>query len=93
MSDKPAHGGILPAVKVIEEIAKIRMLEMGVDAVSPPMHSEFSNPIDLLKFVEKLRKLSGGKPVGFKLCLGRRVEFMSICKAMIKLVLSQILLQ
>tara|TARA_B110000503_G_scaffold143697_1_gene247195 strand:+ start:323 stop:1897 length:1575 start_codon:yes stop_codon:yes gene_type:complete len=81
---KPAHGGILPAVKVTEEIAKIRMLEMGVDAVSPPMHSEFSNPIDLLKFVEKLRKLSGGKPVGFKLCLGRRVEFMSICKAMIK---------
>jgi len=81
---KPAHGGILPAVKVTEEIARIRMLEMGEDAISPPMHSEFSNPIDLLKFVKKLRKLSGGKPVGFKLCLGHRIEFMSICKAMIK---------
>ena len=81
---KPAHGGILPAVKVTEEIAKIRMLEMGSDAISPPIHSEFSGPIGLLEFVEKLRKLSGGKPVGFKLCLGHRVEFMSICKAMIK---------
>ena len=81
---KPAHGGILPAIKVTEEIAKIRLLEMGVDAVSPPMHPEFSTPIGLLEFVAKLRKLSGGKPVGFKLCLGHRVEFMSICKAMIK---------
>lgn len=81
---KPAHGGILPAVKVTEEIAKIRMLEIGKDAVSPPMHSEFSTPIGLLEFVKKLRELSGGKPVGFKLCLGHKTEFMSICKAMIK---------
>lgn len=81
---KPAHGGILPAVKVTEEIAKIRMLEMGKDAISPPMHPEFSTPIGLLEFVKKLRDLSGGKPVGFKLCLGHRTEFMSICKAMIK---------
>ena len=69
---KPAHGGILPAVKVTEEIAKIRMLKMGKDAVSPPMHSEFSTPIGLLEFVKKLRELSGGKPVGFKLCLGHK---------------------
>ncbi len=81
---KPAHGGILPAVKVTEEIAKIRMLEMGSDAVSPPTHPEFSTPIGLLEFVARLRELSGGKPVGFKLCLGHRTEFMSICKAMIK---------
>jgi len=81
---KPAHGGILPAVKVTEEIAKIRMLEMGKDAISPPTHPEFSTPIGLLEFVARLRELSGGKPVGFKLCLGHRTEFMSICKAMIK---------
>ena len=81
---KPAHGGILPAVKVTAEIAKIRMLEMGKDAISPPTHPEFSTPIGLLKFVARLRDLSGGKPVGFKLCLGHRKEFMSICKAMIK---------
>jgi len=81
---KPAHGGILPAVKVTAEIAKIRMLEMGEDAISPPTHSEFSTPIGLLEFVKQLRDLSGGKPVGFKLCLGHKTEFMSICKAMIK---------
>ena len=81
---KPAHGGILPEVKVTGEIAKIRMLEMGKDAISPPMHPEFSTPIGLLEFVTKLRDLSDGKPIGFKLCLGHRTEFMSICKAMIK---------
>ena len=81
---KPAHGGILPGVKVTDEIARIRMLEAGIDAISPPAHLEFSDPIGLLRFVEKLRKLSGGKPVGIKLCIGRRVEFMAICKAMIK---------
>ncbi|PCJ22475.1 MAG: FMN-binding glutamate synthase family protein [Rickettsiales bacterium] len=81
---KPAHGGILPAVKVTKEISEIRMVEMGEDAISPPMHAECLTPIELLEFVAKLRKLSGGKPVGFKLCLGHRTEFMSICKAMIK---------
>ena len=79
---KPAHGGILPGVKVTAEIAKIRMLEMGVDAISPPMHPEFSTPIGLLEFIAKLKKLCGNKPVGFKLCIGRRDEFMAICKAM-----------
>ncbi len=80
---KPAHGGILPGVKVTEEIAKIRMLEAGVDAISPPMHPEFSTPIGLLEFIALLKKLSGGKPVGMKLCIGRQSEFMALCKAMI----------
>jgi len=80
---KPAHGGILPGVKVTEEIARIRMLEEGVDAISPPMHPEFSTPIGLLEFLAKLKDLCGKKPVGIKLCIGHRGEFMAICKAMI----------
>jgi len=79
---KPGHGGILPAAKLTEEIAKIRNVPMGKDVVSPPAHSAFSTPLELLDFVEKLRELSGGKPVGFKLCIGRRDEFLAICKAM-----------
>lgn len=80
---KPAHGGILPAAKVTAEIAKIRHVPEGKDCVSPPCHSAFSTPIELLQFVAKLRELSGGKPVGFKLCIGVRAEFMAICKAML----------
>ena len=80
---KPAHGGILPAVKVTEEISRIRGVPMGEDVISPPAHSAFSTPEGLLKFVDKLRKLSDGKPVGFKLCIGNRREFMGICKAML----------
>ena len=81
---KPGHGGILPKEKVTPEIAEIRNVPMGEDVLSPPGHSEFSTPIELLEFIKKLRDLSGGKPVGFKLCLGKRREFMSICKAMVK---------
>jgi len=81
---KPGHGGILPAAKLTEEIAKIRHVPMGSDVVSPPGHSSFSNPTELLGFVKKLRELSGGKPVGFKLCIGRRDEFLAICKAMLE---------
>jgi len=81
---KPGHGGILPAVKLTEEIAKIRNVPMGKDVISPPGHSAFSSPASLLKFVAKLRELSGGKPVGFKLCIGARSEFLGICKAMIE---------
>lgn len=80
---KPGHGGILPAAKLTEEIAKIRHVSMGSDVVSPPAHSAFSTPIELLDFVKLLRQLSGGKPVGFKLCIGRKDEFLAICKAMI----------
>lgn len=81
---KPAHGGILPGAKVTEEISKIRGVPLGKDVISPPAHAEFSTPIELLEFIEKLRDLSGGKPVGFKICLGRRREFLAVCKAMKK---------
>jgi len=81
---KPSHGGILPAAKVTEEISAIRGVEMGKDVLSPPAHTAFTTPIGLLEFVARLRALSGGKPVGFKLCIGKRREFLAICKAMIK---------
>ncbi|MFC3120166.1 FMN-binding glutamate synthase family protein [Agaribacter flavus] len=81
---KPGHGGILPAAKLTEEIAAIRHVPMGKDVVSPPAHSAFSTPIELLAFVKNLRELSKGKPIGFKLCIGRRDEFLAICKAMIE---------
>jgi glutamate synthase domain-containing protein 2 len=81
---KPGHGGILPAAKLTEEIAKIRHVPMGEDVVSPPAHSAFDSPAGLLKFVVQLRELSGGKPVGFKLCIGQKSEFLGICKAMLE---------
>ncbi|HFC04848.1 MAG TPA: FMN-binding glutamate synthase family protein, partial [Rhizobiales bacterium] len=81
---KPGHGGILPAVKLTEEIAEIRHVPMGHDVISPPSHTAFEGPAGLLEFVARLRKLSGGKPVGFKLCIGRKSEFLAICKAMIE---------
>ncbi|HAU0707005.1 TPA: FMN-binding glutamate synthase family protein [Legionella pneumophila] len=81
---KPSHGGILPAAKLTEEIAKVRKVPMGKDVLSPIAHTAFDNPAGLLHFVKRLRDLSGGKPIGFKLCLGRRHEFMAICKAMLK---------
>jgi glutamate synthase domain-containing protein 2 len=81
---KPGHGGILPARKVTPEIAAIRGVVMGKDVLSPPAHSAFTTPIELLKFLDEMRALSGGKPVGFKLCLGKRREFFAICKAMLE---------
>lgn len=81
---KPGHGGILPAAKLTEEIARIRHVPMGEDVVSPPAHTAFSTPTELLGFVKTLRELSGGKPVGFKLCIGRHDEFLGICKAMLE---------
>lgn len=81
---KPSHGGVLPGAKVTEEIAKIRLVEVGKTVNSPPSHPEFDTPKGLLNFVQRLRKLSGGKPVGFKLCLGRKTEFMAIVKAMLE---------
>ncbi|RMH00430.1 MAG: FMN-binding glutamate synthase family protein [Deltaproteobacteria bacterium] len=81
---KPAHGGILPASKVTPEIAAIRGVEVGKTVYSPPRHTAFEGPKGLLEFVARLRELSGGKPVGFKLCVGRPIEFMAICKAMIE---------
>ncbi len=81
---KPGHGGILPAKKLTPEIAAIRGVPLGRDVVSPPGHSAFATPVELLEFVARLRDLSGGKPVGFKLCVGKRREFLAICKAMEK---------
>ncbi len=81
---KPGHGGILPKSKLTEEIARIRHVPMNHDVISPPAHSAFSDPVSLLAFVQQLRELSGGKPVGFKLCIGHRSEFLSICKAMLE---------
>ena len=81
---KPGHGGILPAAKITPEVAAIRGVGMDKDVVSPPSHSAFSTPYELLAFVGQLRKLSGGKPVGFKLCVGKRREFLAICKAMLE---------
>lgn len=81
---KPGHGGILPGRKVTEEIAKIRGVPMGQDVLSPPGHSAFKTPVGLLEFLADLREASGGKPVGFKLCIGERSEFLAICKAMVE---------
>ncbi len=80
---KPGHGGILPAAKVTKEIARIRLLEPHKDVVSPPGHSAFSTPEEMLAFIRRIRTLSGGKPVGFKLCVGHPEEFVAICKAMV----------
>ena len=81
---KPGHGGILPAAKLTEEIAGIRHVPMGQDVISPASHSTFDTPTGLLEFVHRLRELSGGKPVGFKLCIGNKSEFLGICKAMLE---------
>jgi glutamate synthase domain-containing protein 2 len=81
---KPGHGGILPAAKLSPEIAEIRGVPLGRDVLSPPAHSTFDTPIGLLEYVARLRELSGGKPVGFKLCVGHRSEFLGICKAMLE---------
>ncbi len=80
---KPGHGGILPAAKLTKEIAEIRGVPMGQDVLSPSAHTAFSTPIEMMHFIKQLRELAGGKPVGIKLCLGNRSEFLSSCKAMI----------
>ncbi len=81
---KPGHGGVLPGPKVTAEIAAARGVPIGVDCVSPSAHSAFADPVGLLQFVERLRQLSGGKPVGFKLCIGHPWEWFGIAKAMLQ---------
>jgi len=81
---KPGHGGILPAIKNTEEIARIRGVEPNTTVLSPPSHSAFSTPVEMMEFIASLRQLSGGKPIGFKLCVGRQSEFVSLCKAMVQ---------
>ncbi len=81
---KPGHGGILPADKNSPEIAAIRGVPVATEVASPPTHSAFSSPLGLLDFVARLRELADGKPVGFKLSVGRKSEFVAICKAMVQ---------
>src|SRR5579863_6193614 len=81
---KPGHGGVLPGAKVSPEIAATRGVPMGIDCVSPARHSAFSTPIEMMLFIAELRRLSGGKPVGFKLCIGLPWEFLGLCKAMLE---------
>ncbi len=81
---KPGHGGVLPAPKVTAEIAATRGVPMGVDCISPSHHSAFSNPVEMMQFIARMRELSGGKPAGFKLCIGHPWEFLAICKAMLQ---------
>ncbi|HWG04488.1 MAG TPA: FMN-binding glutamate synthase family protein [Beijerinckiaceae bacterium] len=79
---KPGHGGVLPGAKVSPEIAAARGIPVGIDCISPASHPAFSTPVEMMQFIGELRRLSGGKPVGFKLCIGLPNEFMAICKAM-----------
>ncbi|WGI26230.1 FMN-binding glutamate synthase family protein [Halomonas alkaliantarctica] len=81
---KPGHGGILPAAKVTAEIAEAREVPMGQDVISPAAHSAFSTPLELMAFIARLRSLSGGKPVGFKLAIGHPWEWFAIVKAMLE---------
>lgn len=81
---KPGHGGVLPGPKVTPEIAEARGVPVGIDCLSPASHAAFKTPIELLQFIARLRDLSGGKPTGFKLCIGHPWEFFAICKAMLE---------
>ena len=81
---KPGHGGVLPAAKVTTEIAATRGVPLGQDCVSPAAHSEFSTPLELMGFIQLLRERSGGKPVGFKLCIGQPWEWFAMVKAMLE---------
>jgi len=80
---KPGVGGVLPAAKVSQEIARYRGVPAGVKCVSPAAHTAFRTPRELMRFVALLRELAEGKPVGFKLCVGSRVDVLAICKAML----------
>jgi glutamate synthase domain-containing protein 2 len=79
---KPGHGGVLPGAKVSPEIAATRGVTVGIDCISPARHSAFSTPVAMMEFIARLRELSGGKPTGFKLCVGHTWEFLALCKAM-----------
>jgi glutamate synthase domain-containing protein 2 len=81
---KPGHGGVLPGPKVSAEIAAARGVPQGVDCISPASHSAFSTPMEMMDFIARLRHMANGKPIGFKLCIGHRWEFLGICKAMLE---------
>ena len=80
---KPGHGGVLPGPKVSAEIALARGIPEGVTCVSPAHHSAFSSPKGLMEFIAQLRELSGGKPIGFKFCVGHPWEWFAVVKAML----------
>lgn len=81
---KPGHGGILPGAKVTAEIAAARGVPIGKDCVSPSSHSAFSTPVEMMLFIARLRELSGGKPTGFKFCIGHPWEWFAMVKAMLE---------
>ena len=81
---KPGHGGVLPGPKVTAEIATARGVPIGADCISPSSHSAFSTPVEMMQFITRLRTLSGGKPTGFKLCIGHPWEWFAIVKAMLE---------
>ncbi|MCK8678435.1 FMN-binding glutamate synthase family protein [Streptomyces lichenis] len=81
---KPGIGGVLPGAKVNAEIARVRGVPEGQTVISPPYHQVFSTPRELVRFVARMRELSGGKPAGFKLCVGSRRQFLAVCKAMLE---------
>ena len=81
---KPGIGGVLPGAKVNAEIARVRDVPQGGTVVSPPYHRVFSTPREMVRFVARMRELSGGKPAGFKLCVGSRRQFLAVCKAMVE---------
>lgn len=81
---KPGHGGMLPGAKVTPEIAAARGIPVGIDCISPSSHSAFSTPVELMQFIAKLRRLSGGKPTGFKFCVGHPWEWFAMVKAMLE---------
>ena len=81
---KPGHGGVLPGPKVTIEIADARGVPVGVDCVSPAAHSAFTTPVEMMHFIARLRELSGGKPTGFKLCIGHPWEWFALVKAMLE---------
>ncbi len=81
---KPGHGGVLPGPKVTIEIAAARGVAVGQDCISPASHSAFSTPVEMMRFIDQLRNLSGGKPTGFKLCIGHPWEWFALCKAMLE---------
>ena len=81
---KPGHGGVLPGPKVTPEIAAARGVPVGSDCISPSQHSAFSTPVEMLHFIARLRTLSGGKPTGFKFCIGHPWEWFAIVKAMLE---------
>ena len=79
---KPGHGGVLPGAKVTAEIAEARGVTAGKDCISPAAHSSFSTPLELLEWAARLRDLSGGKPIGIKLCIGQPHQLFALMKAM-----------